>query len=293
VAAHHREAAVNRRRALSWICCTILTGIGASAQIRTQNSAGVAAAHVHILVTDEAASTAFWSTVGGTPEHVGTMAGVKFPGIYFLFQPSRGRGARAGGSAPAPAAAAPAPESSVGSVAEAIGLKVKDLRATLAGLAAVGIAPEPGATAKTASLMSPEKIRVLLVEDTTLPTTAASNEVLMKVPDPAAAAEWYAKWFGARIVRQGSDTVADIPGLNLRFVQTAQPAAGTRGRAIDHLGFEVANLRAFDEKLQQGGVTINSPFRNISLGFLTALTFITDPWGTYIELNEGYVNGPK
>jgi hypothetical protein len=26
----------------------------------------------------------------------------------------------------------------------------------------------------------------------------------------------------------------------------------------------------------------------MSLGFLTGISFITDPWGTYIELNEGY-----
>jgi catechol 2,3-dioxygenase-like lactoylglutathione lyase family enzyme len=281
------------------ISCVLAGAVGASAQIRSLNGAGIAAAHEHLLVTDEAASTAFWSALGGTPDHVGTIAGVKFPGVYILFQTNRGRAARGGAGQPqaappaAPAAPAPPPDGSVGSVAEAVGFKVKDLRATLARLEALGIKPDAGATAKSASLISPENVRVLLTEDTTLATPVASSELIMKVTDPAAAAAWYAKWFGAEIVRQGQDVVAEIPGMNMRFVQVAQPAAGTRGRALDHIGFEVANLQAFDEKLQQGGVTINRPYGNITLGFLTAITFITDPWGTYIELNEGYVNGPK
>jgi len=289
---------MNRPAALA-ISCMLAGAVGAAAQIRSLNGAGIAAAHEHLLVTDEAASTAFWSALGGMPDHVGTIAGVKFPGVYILFQTNRGRAARGGAVQPqegppaAPAPPAPAPDGSVGSVVEALDFKVKDLRATLARLEALGIRPDAGATAKTASLMSPENVRVLLTEDTTLATPAASNELLMKVPDPSAAAAWYAKWFGAEIVRQGPDVVAGIPGMNMRFVQAAQPAAGTRGRALDHIGFEVANLQAFAEKLQQGGVTINRPYGNINLGFLTAITFITDPWGTYIELNEGYVNGPK
>jgi catechol 2,3-dioxygenase-like lactoylglutathione lyase family enzyme len=267
------------RRIAVVVGCLAAGGLGLSAQIRALNSAGVAAGHEHLAVTNEAASTAFWSALGGTPEHVGTIPGVKFPGVYILFQVR--------------AAPAAAPESSVGSVAESIGLKVKDLGATLAKLDTLGIHPEAGATPKRAVLMSPEKVRVVLVEDTALPTAVASNEVVMNVPDPAAAAAWYAKWFGATVVPQGQEVVAEIPGMNLRFVRAAQPAAGTRGRALDHLGFEVANLQAFDEKLQQGGVTINRPYGKINLGFLTGITFITDPWGTYIELNEGYVNGPK
>jgi catechol 2,3-dioxygenase-like lactoylglutathione lyase family enzyme len=289
---------VNRPAALA-LSCVLAGAVGASAQIRSLNGAGIAAAHEHLLVTDEAASTAFWSALGGMPDHVGTIAGVKFPGVYVLFQTNRGRAARGGAGQPqavppaAPATPAPPADGSVGSVAEALGFKVKDLRAILARLEALGIKPDAGATTKTASVMSPENVRVLLTEDATLATQVASSELLMKVPDPAAAAAWYAKWFGAEIGRQGQDVIAEIPGMNMRFVQVAQAAAGTRGRALDHIGFEVANLQAFAQKLQEGGVTINRPYGNMSLGFLTAITFITDPWGTYIELNEGYVNGPK
>src|SRR5581483_1894398 len=124
------------------IACVLCAAPRAHAQIRPLNSAGVAAAHEHLVVTDQAASTAFWSALGGTADHVGTIAGVRFPGVYILFQMNR--------------AAAP-PEGSVGGVADTIGLKVKDLAATLARVEPLGIHPEPGASATTASLMSPEK----------------------------------------------------------------------------------------------------------------------------------------
>ena len=151
--------------------------------------------------------------------------------------------------------------------------------------------PEAGATATTAAVMSPERVRILLTQDAAIAVPAMTNELLMKVPNPAEAAAWYAKWFGATVVKQGNDPVAQIPGMNMRFVEAKEPAAGTRGRSLDHIGFEVKNLQAFVSKLQEGGVTINTPFRTMSLGFLTAIAFITDPWGTYIELNEGYPTG--
>jgi catechol 2,3-dioxygenase-like lactoylglutathione lyase family enzyme len=263
----------------------------AFSQVSTPNAAGVFAAHDHLNTTNLESSRAFWTALGGDAAQIGTMNGVRFPGIYILLQTSRGgRGARGANGAPAaqPAIPPPAPESSVGSVAEAIGIKVKNLHETLSKLGAIGIKPEPGATATHAAVMSPEKVKVLLTEDPALSTAAAANEVLMKVPNPAEAAAWYAKWFGASVVKDGSDTLAKIPGMNLRFVATSTPAAGTKGRALDHIGFDVQDLPALVKKMQDAGVTISTPYRTINLGFLTGLAFVTDPWGTYIELNQGY-----
>ena len=64
------------------------------------------------------------------------------------------------------------------------------------------------------------------------------------------------------------------------------PVAGTQGRALDHVGFEVKNLQAFCKKLEADGVTLAVPYRQVpALGI--AIAFLTDPWGTYIELTEG------
>ena len=69
----------------------------------------------------------------------------------------------------------------------------------------------------------------------------------------------------------------------------AGPVAGTRGRALDHIGFEVRNLEEFCKKLEAQGIKLDVPFRAVPALNIT-LAFITDPWGTYIELNEGLGN---
>jgi catechol 2,3-dioxygenase-like lactoylglutathione lyase family enzyme len=259
-----------------------------SAQVMAPNAAGVFAAHEHLITTDLAASTAFWNALGGDTIQIGSMNGVRFPGIYILLQPNRARRAQNADPAAPPPPPPPPPEGSVGSVAEAIGIRVKNLPATLAKLQSLGIQPEPGASATRTAVLSPEKVKVLLTEGRSLTTAAAANELLMRVPDPAAAAAWYAKWFGATVITDGRDSIAQVPGMNMRFVAVSPPAAGTRGRALDHIGFDVHNLPDFVAKLQAAGVTVNTPYRTINPGFLTGLAFITDPWGTYIELNEGY-----
>ena len=61
---------------------------------------------------------------------------------------------------------------------------------------------------------------------------------------------------------------------------------GTQGRVVDHIGFEVKNLEAFTKQLEAQGIKLTSPYRPApALGLHIA--FITDPWGTYIELTEG------
>jgi catechol 2,3-dioxygenase-like lactoylglutathione lyase family enzyme len=60
---------------------------------------------------------------------------------------------------------------------------------------------------------------------------------------------------------------------------------GTKGRALDHIGFEVKNLDAYVKKLDGLGVKIEAPVRALPNGIKVA--FLTDPWGTYIELTEG------
>jgi extradiol dioxygenase family protein len=54
---------------------------------------------------------------------------------------------------------------------------------------------------------------------------------------------------------------------------------------LDHIGFEVRNLAAFCKKLEANGVKFDIPYAKQSSGIASA--FLTDPWGTYIELTEG------
>ena len=64
-----------------------------------------------------------------------------------------------------------------------------------------------------------------------------------------------------------------------------QPTVGTKGRILDHIGFDVNDLDAFLKKAAAAGVTPVVPAtKNPTSG--VSLAFIADPWGTYIELNQ-------
>jgi hypothetical protein len=82
--------------------------------------------------------------------------------------------------------------------------------------------------------------------------------------------------------------------MNIRFAETRDKVAGTQGRAVDHIGLEVKNLEALMKRMSESGVTVNRAYAAAPAGIapLKSLGFITDPWGTYIELNEGFADIP-
>ena len=288
------------RRFISIAVILGLLSIPALAQTRPFNAAGVTTGHEHLAGLDANAHNAFWTALGAVPAQLGTGTQIlKLPGVFIMFQNAGGRGGRGGAApaagAPAPAAAPPAaPGPSEGSSVEHLSFKVKSLKDTLAKLDAAGTKPMPGASATQAFVMAPNNVKVQLVEDAALATPIASSEMLMKVPSAAEAAAWYEKWFGARIVKQGQSTIAEIPGMNIRFAETKEPVVGTQGRAINHIGLEVKNLEALMKKMADGGVMVNRPYAAApaTIAPLKSLGFITDPWGTYIELNEGFSEIP-
>jgi catechol 2,3-dioxygenase-like lactoylglutathione lyase family enzyme len=306
------------KRVLWVLAALCLVALPAMAQVRPFNEAGVAGGHQHLASRDTAAYNAFWTALGAEPAALGATQILKFPGMFFMVQGGRGgggRGAGAPGGAPggAPPAGGPPPAASAGgppaggagrgggapagpllgsegSTVDYIGFKVKDLKATLTKLETVNVKPAAGATATQAFVMSPDMVKVQLIEDKTLATAIAHDEILMKVPSAVEASAWYAKWFGAKVVKQGTSTIAQIPGMNIRFAETKDPAAGTQGRAIDHIGFEVKNLEGLARQLTDAGVKVGRAYAAApaTLAPLKSIMFITDPWGTYIELNEGF-----
>ena len=95
---------------------------------------------------------------------------------------------------------------------------------------------------------------------------------------------WYARTFGAKPGMRLQFQAADIPGVNLSWAKSDTTMAPTKGRALDHIGFEVKNLEAFCKKLEAGGMKLDRPYSKTPAG--VGIAFITDPWGTQIELNE-------
>ena len=104
--------------------------------------------------------------------------------------------------------------------------------------------------------------------------------------------QWYMKAFNATLRDGQTDFFigADLPGvgymLNFFSWLPNENLVGTKGRAVDHVGFEVRNLRAFVAELETKGLKLATPLtRDAELGLDVAT--LVDPWGTVVELTEG------
>ena len=76
-----------------------------------------------------------------------------------------------------------------------------------------------------------------------------------------------------------------VPGY-LSFGDCAAECAPTRGRAIDHIGFEVDDLDAFARALEERGIELEFSPRTID-SIELKLAFFTAPAGVRVELTDG------
>jgi hypothetical protein len=99
--------------------------------------------------------------------------------------------------------------------------------------------------------------------------------------------DWYVKAFGAKPRPLGRELTGDIPGVKfMRFGFPSETLVPTKGRAVDHIGFEVKNLPEFCKKLEANGLKLDQPYsKSRHKSFASAE--LADPWGTSIELTEG------
>ena len=126
-----------------------------------------------------------------------------------------------------------------------------------------------------------------VTEDPKLAVPIAADMIQLDVPDVNAAEAWYAKWFGAKLVKHGNETVGEIPGANILFAKATGPVAGTKGRAFDRIGLEVKNVEQVCQgPRRQPGIKLDGAYRKATAMNL-AVCVLTDPWGTYIEISEG------
>ena len=135
--------------------------------------------------------------------------------------------------------------------------------------------------------LGPDEIKVELVELKSQAVPVGSHHLHFFGPNKEMQA-WYVKTFGAAEAQSGNPAAfisASLPGLTMNF-SPATGTVGTQGRVIDHVGFEIKGLEAFTKKLEAQGIKLTSAYRQVpALGI--SIAFITDPWGTYIELTEG------
>jgi catechol 2,3-dioxygenase-like lactoylglutathione lyase family enzyme len=142
-----------------------------------------------------------------------------------------------------------------------------------------------------AYVMLPEGTKVEFVETASAAAPVANHHVHFYTDKVDEMQAWYVKTFGAKAGMRGTFKAADLPGVNLTFSNSTDAVTGTRGRALDHIGFEVKGLEAFCKQLEAQSIKFDRPYGYIpQIGF--AIAFLTDPFGTYIELTEGMDN-PK
>ncbi len=256
-------------RLLPFLCVVALLWTSpAHAQLAAPGEAGVAMGHVHLVTRDLEASRRFFAALGGTPVQNGPLQMIQFPGVFILLRQAEPTGG------------------TVGSVINHFGFNVKDIKSSVARWQAAGLDVEPGNRAEQAWLMTPDDARIEILEDTAIEESIRMHHLHWNIVAVSEMQAWYAKHFGAVPGTRGRFDAGDLPGVNLTFgeVETVNP--GTRGRALDHIGFEVRDLARFIARLEAAGVTLDSPLREVADGAVS-IAFLTDPWGTYIELTEG------
>jgi len=249
-----------------WIAPSF-TGLRAAAQLAAPGDAGVVMGHLHLAARDLEVSRAFWAALGGTPVQNGTLQLIQFPGTFVMLR----RAEPTGGT--------------VGSVVNHVGFLVKNLPEWQTKAQAAGWKTEPGTTTRQFYILGPDDVRIEMTEDASITTAIKMHHIHFNVPAALEMQAWYAKTFGAMPGKRGPFDAADLPGVNLTFTKVDSALAGTKGRSLDHIGFEVKNLEAFCKKLEAGGVKLDRPFTRLP-NSATAIAFLTDPWGTYIELTE-------
>jgi catechol 2,3-dioxygenase-like lactoylglutathione lyase family enzyme len=257
------------------VAATLLLAQPALAQLAPPNEMGVTFAHVHLNVTDVAAHEALWSEVfDGEVVVKGTLHTVRLPNMLIVFTEREPTGP------------------SQGTVMDHFGFKVRDIDEILTEWRARGLEVQSefnGAEGfRNAYLLAPDGVRLELQEDPQLPMKAAGYHVHFWTEDYEELMQWYVDNFGAWVWPRGSiQTTANVPGMNLSFQTCRGECVSSRGRAIDHIGFELEDLEAFVAAMQAKGVDFQMGYREIA-SIELAIAFFTDPSGVYVELTEGF-----
>jgi len=256
------------------LALALFTASPSFAQLATPNAAGAAIGHIHINATDVDAQSRFWTTVGGKIVQREKITMVQFPGIYILLRKQDSSGG------------------TVGSTLNHFGFYVKDFPAAVARWKAAGLdwAPANNPTVGQGFLTGPDNVRIEIYENKEIPTPMQMHHIHLNVTNPLEAQKWYGEHFGATPGKRGQFDTANVPGTEIALSKSDTQLAPTKGRSVDHIGFEVKNIDAFVAKLQAAGIKTDAAIRASTNAAGIRLAYVTDPWGTEIEITQGLVD---
>jgi len=264
-----------KKQLLLTLTLVVIVAVPAFAQLAPPNSAGAAIGHVHLNANDVEVQKKFWTDVGGKIVNREKLVMVQFPGIYVLLRKQDYNGG------------------SVGSVINHFGFFVKDFNQAVARWKAAGLNWEPGANPGQGYLNGPDSVRIEIYENKSISTPMQMHHIHLWVPDTLAAQKWYVDHFGGTPGKRAQFDTANVPGTEITFNKVEMRQAPTKGRSVDHMGFEVKNIDAFVAKLQTAGIKTDAAIRSSTNASGLRIVYVTDPWGTEIEITEGLAQTPK
>jgi catechol 2,3-dioxygenase-like lactoylglutathione lyase family enzyme len=267
--------------------CLCVAASSSQAQLLLAKDAPVVYGHHHLNVTDIPANLKFFAdTLGGTSITVAGRQMVKFPNVLVFLRQQKPTAGSKGSSVDHLGFSVPNLRTAVDTI-KANGYRmVTKEEAPAPWVVADDLATQAGRDARIAFAMGPDDLKVELVEVKAQATPVALHHVHFAGPDNKAMQEWYAKVFGAKAGNPGGTFLsATLPGVSLNFNQVPAAVAGTQGRVVDHVGFEIDRLADFLKTVEAMGIKPVNVRDVPDLG--ASIAFITDPWGTYIELTEG------
>ncbi len=283
-------------RLLAALALTLLglpPGSLTSAQLLNKDAPAIVG-HYHLNVTSIEEHKKFWvDTLGGTAMKIGDNDVIRFPDVFLFLRVQPPTGPTRGTAFDHIGFAVP-------SVPELTARVVKSGYQLTVGREIAGQAPPAPAAGNSAVygrfsyLVGPDGVKVELVTSSEPNAPAiAHHHVHFVNKQYVEMQQWYMKVFDATLRPGQTDFFigADLPGvgymLNFFRWELDENLVGTAGRAVDHVGFEVRNLEAFCKGLEAKGVRLTAPYRRDPAMNNMGTAFITDPWGTSIELTEG------
>lgn len=257
----------------------LLTAGNAAAQPAPFNETGVTMGHWHIISKDVEANKKLFLAMGGKLFMPGGNPLIMFPGLYINLNLGNEKGE----------------DGTEGSVVNHVGFIVDNVqrRATQWKAAGVNVLPGNNQRQDQAFVVTPDGVRIEILEDKdqSIPIRNEHIHFFLPASEISKAQTWYVKTFGGKPGTRGDDATVDLPGVQLRLRKADSKQAPTRNRILDHIGFDVKDHAAFVKKIQAEGITLDEPVRNGTNG--TILTYITDPWGTRIEIIQRGSLGPQ
>ncbi len=270
-----KNVLVKNTRFAALVLASCLSAGLAAAQPAPFNEAGVTMGHWHLVSKDIAANRDLFLAMGGT---LITRAGndaVQFPGVVINL--ALGDEEAEGGT--------------IGTVVNHVGFIVDNVQLRVAEWRAAGVDVIAGGNGRLdqAYVETPDGVRIEVLEDPTQPMPIRHEHVHLRTLQSEVfnAQEWYVRIFGGEAAMRNGQPIVNLPGVQMRFADDEAVQAPTRGHILDHIGFDVEDHEAFVERLSAEGIALDEPPRRSRSGGW--ITYITDPWGTRIEIVERVV----